>query len=114
MDPGGDLVDQQLAVAQHEELDPENADIVEGGDDAVGKFGGPAGGPARDGGRYAAGLQDMVLVQIFGRIVAGDGPVKGADGDDRDLPLELDEPFEHQRSGLQGLEGQAGITVIAD
>ena len=108
------IVDQQPAAAEHEELDAEDADIVERLDDAAGDRRRAGGGAGADAGGHGAGLEDVVAVDVLGGLEGGDGAVEAARDDDRDLAQEGHEGLEHQRHGRQRREGGRGVARAAD
>ena len=59
-------------VGQHEHLDREHTDIIEGGRDLFGDRARLRGQEVRDRGRRARNLEDMVAVLVFGDVVTFD------------------------------------------
>ena len=74
-----DLVGQQRAVGKHEELDADDADIVERRKDREAAAARAASAVVGlDRGRHGRGVQDAVAVDILGRIVGGERPSRRA------------------------------------
>jgi len=101
---GRDLVDQErliAALAHHEHLDGQDADIVEGLGDAGGDL--PCFGckRRRDFRRHARDFQNVVAVLILRHLETFDLAVAAARGDDGDLALEIDEAFDDAGSVVQ-------------
>ena len=69
VDARRDLVGDQRAVGQHEELDADDADIVERLQDREGGGARLCGGLRRNRRRHGRGMQDAVAMDVFGRIV---------------------------------------------
>ncbi len=112
VDARRDLVDEQRAVAEHEELDADDADIVERFEDGEGVAAGQFGGCRRDGGRHGGRVQYAVAVDVLGRIVGGERAVAAARGDDGNLALEGDERLQDQRHAAHG--GIGAVDVAAE
>ncbi len=100
------------AVAHDEHLDREHADIAERLRDRLGDAARLRGNRERDGGRHARGLQDMVLMLVFGHVEAFDAAVASARRDDGNLALERHEGFENLRLPAEMLEcGRIGAVT---
>ena len=52
-------------------------------------------------------------MDVLGRVEGDDGAVLPTGGDDRDLALEIDQPFQDQRHAAQRLEGAVGAVLRA-
>ena len=93
--PRRDLVDEQrAAVAQHEHLHREHADVSEFLRNGRGDAARLDGGGVRDRRRHAGDFQNMIAVFILGDVETFDGAVVPTRGDDGHLPLERHEGFE--------------------
>ena len=77
VDARGDLVDDQRAVGEREELDAEDADIVERVGDGGGVLAGEVGGGGGDGRGNGGGCEDAVAVDVLGGVEGGESRRRG-------------------------------------
>ena len=115
--PRRDLIDQHrvpAAVAHHEHLYRQHADIIERRRDGLGDAArlradrcGHLRGHARD-------LEDVVTVFVLGHIEAFDGAVAPARRHHRDLALEVDEALEDRWRAADLVPGRDRVRAVAD
>ena len=114
VDPWGHLVRQQPRPVL-EPLDRQHADVIELGEDAGGVLGRPlAQLLAEVAGRGDGPVQDAVAVLVPDERITGDRAVPPADGEDGQLAVERDEPFEDERPPAERLPRPVGVGGGAD
>src|SRR5260221_8430098 len=112
-----DLVDQHVRAAvllDHEHLDREHADIIQGVGDLLRDRPRLCGEFVRDVGRRTRDFQNVVAVLVFGNVVAFDLTVDAARGDHRDFAFERYERLEDRGLGAEIVPDLIGIVALAD
>src|SRR5687767_961342 len=114
MDAWRDLVDEELAVGEDEELDAEDADVVERGGDGGCRLDRANGRLAADARGDTARFQDVIAVGVLSRVEGGNAAVEAAGDDDGDFLVERDESLEHERFWFESGEGLSGLPAFSD
>ena len=111
---GSKLVDEDRAVFKDEELDAEDADVVERLGDLGGIAAGAGGRILVDAGGKDGDREDAVAVEVLGNGERGRFAVRVARDDDGDLKLEGEALFEHAVHAAEVAEGLADVLDRGD
>src|SRR5271166_440554 len=118
VDARGDLIDHEslatLPVARHEQLDRQDADIVERLEDLGGdapRLFRSVGGDAR---RRPCASEDVALVLVLAEVVGDDRAFEAARGDDRRLALKGNKALEDHRRPAERSMHRRDVGAFAD
>src|SRR5262249_3266948 len=112
--PGCKLVDEQSAIAGHEELHAQHADAIEPFEHAPSDFRGFAGGLIGNSRRTTREVEDVALMRILDDWKSHDRAIHAPGADDRNLPLEIDEGLQDRLTGVDRPPGFFGLVRGAD